>query len=71
MGANVLFGLDGDIDMYIMMINDENRCMLMNMFVWKQRRKKTTVFIEGFYKILPTRQNILEHMIACNVIVCN
>ena len=39
-GANVLFGLDGDMDMYIMMINDENICMLMNMFVWKQRRKK-------------------------------
>ena len=39
-GANVLFGLDGDMDMYITMINDENMCMLMNMFVWKQRRKK-------------------------------
>jgi hypothetical protein len=46
-GANVLFGLDGDMDMYIMMINDENICMLMNMFVWKQRRKKLRYSLRG------------------------
>jgi len=43
---------------------DEHVCM-------ETEEEKTTVFIEEFYKILATRKDILEHLIACNVIVCN